>query len=367
MVGSNSKTPQLLALKGRDRRALPSLALLAVLFPQPAYSQIVIPLKPLNPSLADCVNFRGTLYEASQEIYRRNQECMRRGFSTSGYSGYPKRNECVPGTPARLRLVATAYPDCHDEEETQCAIQNSLYVDVPQCFASANATKEERKLAQRTASASEKIAEYHALEKKAFELRSGIKNPIKFFLENVTSRLPRGMMDQLHIIRDDIKAKIPSNVVFHPLDLFQLDGKGTLAALYLTQPEAFVTPQGFSLSMETYNFLFSKSAGNSSLYSSNPVIAAIQGQSANHLRKIQSMMFGQLDVGVNQMSLITQNIKSDYVDRSTYQGTTPNSSVKPASRGATECSVLDSDERTDLSINQPEEFERLLKKCRIKQ
>jgi hypothetical protein len=134
--------------------------------------------------------------------------------------------------------------------------------------------------------------------------------------------------------------------------------KNFLGDFSLDDARGQFTQRGRTVMQETYDYLFGHSAGDPSLRASNPIIAAIQGASADELRRVHSQTIHDLEEALVSM---------DDISRSAFSGATTARS-KPATPAASaraeECAILDSPGRTRLAVDEPEKFLALSARCK---
>lgn len=329
---------------------------LALAFMQADSNAQPIPELPTNPTVLSCNAYSVALHETISAIYSRTTQCMRGGTSWSSWGGdeRDRRPSCVPGPPAHIRQLVSAYPTCTQEEETLCSAYEAQQQGVPDCFARAKKSSDPE---SKEFSAASRIVD---LQKQYDTAKERINDPTKFFNDLVLPRLPSHVRARLDLFTTQINENLPPG--------FKADSfRSYTFSPFERNPELNQTGKG--LMQEVYSFLFNASAGNDKLYSKNSIISAIQGSAAKEIKLLHSNSLAQMDRATNLMDsiisenrqLLRQTSKSSYLP----QPSTPRSSTSaPISRTSRQdCSILDGPDRTDFSNRDPELFEKLTLEC----
>lgn len=328
------------------------IAVLMQMVPLTAAAQSV-PQPPSRATAETCAMFRSALTSQIQAIYKRTSACMRKGPSWSTWLGseVDRRPWCTPGPPERLRAETTAYPDCAGEQEALCDAYQALRQDVPACFGEVRASQSEQE--RRLASAND-LMELNRRFKRAERI---IWNPELFMREIVLPRLPAHVRAKLDMYEGTVGTDYLKIDGLRPLPV-------TLDATTFAVPRQ-LSKNGTSLMQDLYGFLFGNTAGSTSLRSGNPVIASIQGDAASKIKAIHSSTLGEMETIGNLMDTFISI--APQAGRAT-QGHSP--ARQPTSTPRTEtvdsmldCSLLDGPGRTELAVQQPDKFERLVEQC----
>jgi hypothetical protein len=131
------------------------------------------------------------------------------------------------------------------------------------------------------------------------------------------------------------------------------------------------TQRGMTVMQETYDYLFGHTAGNPALHASNPIIAAIQGASADALRRVHSQTIHDLEQTLVSMDGISQSAFSSAPSRPAPMTApaprwvpAPQAARPAASIRAGDCAILDSPRRTQLATEEPERYQALRARCK---
>lgn len=317
-----------------------------------ALAQTRTPQAPIDATAESCAQYRSALLQQIQAIYKRTSACMQKGTSWSSWGGseQDRRPWCTPGPPSRLSAQVTAYPDCAIEEEALCEAYEAQDLQVPACFSKVSQSKlaKERQLAL-----ANDVFDTHRRFKRA---ESIVWNPEVFFREVVLPRLPSHVKAKLDMYEDMAGNEAVRFNALKPLP-------ATVDLTTFGMPRD-LSKKGTGMMQELYDYLFSGTVGNQKLRSSNPLIAAIQGDAAGKIKAVHSSMLGEMEQATNLMDT--------FISPSTSH-TRPISAVAPHQRSAVsngrlsrehpDCSLLDGSGRTDLVNREPELYERLVELC----
>lgn len=127
-----------------------------------------------------------------------------------------------------------------------------------------------------------------------------------------------------------------------------------------------LSQKGNGLMFELYSFLHGQMTTLNGSLQQNEIIRAIQGSAMRELKAIHSNLFAEMQNATNLLdSTITASAPSP---KRAAEGQSVRLKPTPDPAGITrdedgECRLLDGPGRTDLSVNEPERFERLVDRC----
>ena len=228
-----------------------------------------------------------------------------------------------------------AWPECQDAiADSQCALIRTRDNDLPACFAEARANAsrvEQAKLAM--AEFNEGESQFKRSINLAKDIESAWNDPRRFIAEKVKTKTEEWITENL------------------------LDANGRF------------TERGQTLAQQTYDFIFNRTTGNAGLFAGNPIIAGIQRSAADQIYRAHSQALHELEGVVNQMGELKVSAPTVLAPRALApkprpQNASSGTTLPPPSIVPAECAILDGDARTDLAINDPERYERLVARCR---
>lgn len=283
-----------------------------------AQTSISFPIMPNPPTIEGCHEFIQQRRERIHQILEAKSICYK---TTSVKMGRGK--ECMWSS-NRVRTGFLAWPHCTDSTaEEECTLLRKSK-DIGQCFKSARQEAQENEKHQLAIEAYNKAENnYHEVQSHINDIQDAWNNPRRFMKEKIGQYVRSQLLVGLQDNRGDF------------------------------------TDRGKSLTQETYDFIFSKTAGNRSLYSSNPIIAAIQDSAANEIRNAHGM-------AISQIEKIQKDIdKIGRIELKSNPGSHSRSTKRraPNSSNSDECAILDRPESGDLAIDHPDRFEILVSRC----
>lgn len=305
-----------------------NLVLLLCLIPLTAHAQSGS--RPYPPTEASCRAYQQAAWGRLSQIYREIQTCHQRHSRVD----YGRHCDTLRRT---VVTKVVGWADCDGWEEEICAMQSQVH-DGYSCLQEAR-KQEDRERAARQQAEREREATIRARE-----------NAIKQY--NDTERRVRDLQSTY----SDLRAAWNDPKRFVVERLARRVNDSVLAELYNRNGE--FTARGRSSMQETYDFLFNRTLGNSSLRSSNPIIAAIQGSAADEIRRAHGESMAQMDQVIAQIRDFSPSLPQS-----------PRAVPSPSSRsgsGHDDCALLDGAGRTDFAINEPDRFEALVRRCGAK-
>lgn len=279
-----------------------------------------IPQRPLEETIENCKKYVQVTHQQLHDEYQRTSQCM---------SATPSRiapgSECSALTNTVIQTVR-AWPHCENSQKT-CALRIA-FDDALKCQSDAiqRNNSKNKKLEKSLGEIKEIETQLNNLEK----LSSLIKDPAAF-VEDKIGRYLEG----------ETKTKFRS--IF-------LDESGR------------ITPLGVKDTNELYAWGFDKTTKTNNLSSNNSIIRAVQESSFTSISNIHQQMLGEMDALNSSIVKFGKELKVQTKQSQTNKSTT----IKPTSTQASKenCSILnDGKLSSDLSIDYPEKFQELIKKC----
>ncbi len=295
-----------------------------------------LPQRPDPPTEAGCAAYQRAVHREWQEITNAHLACMSK---TQAHIAIGRECDYVSH---RVHTSTQAWPHCfHADQDCAVLVRQD---DADACM------KEARRDASKMSQADKTIMTLKDLEQK---IQNGKKN----------------VADGLHTLND------PEGFLREQLAAY-LESK-FLSNLSLNDARGQFTERGQTMMQETYDYLFSHTAGNPALRASNPIIAAIQGSSTDELRRVHSQLIHDLEdtlVSIDDLSRSAYSSAAMQSSSSVFTRQAPlaapaenarSTGVRPASpaRRPEECAILDSPSRTRLAVDEPERYQALSARC----
>lgn len=277
--------------------------------------------RPVPPSIEGCRAYLQQVIAQLRTSGARSTSCMKK---TS-----PRIEYHVQVCNSRTHMLQdgyTAWGQCF-EEANECRLLNAQD-DAYSCMREARQHATET---QKNQLALESLNKAESAVREArsnfSDVKSAWNDPKRFMREKVASRLQAGVMPDLE------------------------DSRGRF------------TKRGETLTQETYDFLFKRTIGNQDLYASNPIIGAIQGSTADEIRRAHReaiYLMEQLPKMASDQSIppAWKSETTDFIPQPP-----PRPVASGPSRGADDCAILDGPQRADLAMDEPERFEALVRRC----
>lgn len=311
-----------------------------------------VPPLPAVPTMDSCRAYMLDNHARRGAILREESDCLR---TFPWNFGERYSNPICKWPPTRIVSEVSVY-NCPQRAAELCALVDADAL-INECYQRARSTMGQLEEAQR------RIKRFNELERKWNAVRNAKKDPRRLFWEIVEPRLSADTKARLGLAFKQTNTELRKRTI-----PFELTKSGdSLFVVHLFDRNGDYTQRGSSMMQETYDFVYARTLGNSHLFQTNPIISAIRGTAAEEIRTIHSSTIDKIDKDILES-----------VDAILRAAPSANTSAQPESvlprpatsairsHGPTDpaCAVLDGPRAAELSIDSPEAFERLVKRCR---
>ena len=314
-----------------------------------------VPPPPAQPTVENCRAYMLNNQQRRTDILKEHSACVSK--STWNFSDRYSTSECRHPPPTIVQVRSPF--NCHQRAAELCALVDAES-SIAQCFKIGKASQsmqEERQVA---------VEKYNRTEKYVDALLAIKKDPRRIFWLAVEPRLPPAIRARISVAYDNTNAEMLNR--FLPLELTK---SGT--SMFQLGPlprNGDLSARSNSWLQESYDFVYGKTIGNERMMlkkHQNPIIQAIQGTAAGEIRRIHTGIIakidGEIEDGFFQITAPASAIRLS-VPLFSFPPATTTAPTSAVDSGDPSCRTLDGPGRTALAIDRPEEFERLVEKCR---
>lgn len=305
--------------------------LLIFLITKPLYAASgALPVAPEIPTAAECQAFQSQVSGEIASYWSQQTKCM---TTPSGSLADPAPT-CKEFPTPHIVLERQGWAHCQTQEDRLCSLYN-LRNDAKECFRIAQERSRERE------------------NKKDDELRK-LKD---------ADRASKKFDEQIRTVRDGIESFTDPKKFY---DKVLSKNLGAPLELHVFDRNKEFTKSGQSMMQETYDYLFGKTIGNEHLRDRNPIISAIQGSTADEIRRLHSYTIFQAENALAQLNSFDVNATTNNpskrlpVEPIKRSGSDRNSGTDGANAA---CSEIDSQKGQRLKQSDPSRYQSIKNAC----